>query len=90
MTSLSTPQRVEQVYRSEQGIMHHAKKGSLLIDFSTVNPELNDSLHKDVQSLGLRYLGAPVSGGVIGAIHATLTIMVGGEKGNYQTGSDLF
>ncbi|KMY29330.1 3-hydroxyisobutyrate dehydrogenase [Lysinibacillus xylanilyticus] len=90
MTSLPTPQVVEQVYRSEQGIMHHAKKGSLLIDFSTVNPELNESLHKEAQSMGLRYLGAPVSGGVIGAINATLTIMVGGEEGDYQSGSEIF
>ncbi|WP_285399772.1 NAD(P)-dependent oxidoreductase [Lysinibacillus sp. fls2-241-R2A-57] len=90
MTSLPTPQIVEQVYKSEQGIIHHAKKGSLLIDFSTVNPELNDSLHKEAQSLGLRYLGAPVSGGVIGAIHATLTIMVGGEEEDYQSGSEIF
>ncbi|MCL1695700.1 NAD(P)-dependent oxidoreductase [Lysinibacillus sp. BPa_S21] len=90
MTSLPTPQIVEQVYRSEPGIMHHAKIGSLLIDFSTVNPELNDSLHKEAQSLGLGYLGAPVSGGVIGAINATLTIMVGGEKDDYQRGSEIF
>ncbi|MFJ7980541.1 NAD(P)-dependent oxidoreductase [Lysinibacillus xylanilyticus] len=90
MTSLPTPQVVEQVYRSEQGIMHHAKKGSLLIDFSTVNPELNESLHKEAQSMGLRYLGAPVSGGVIGAINATLTIMVGGEEDDYQSGSEIF
>ncbi|MFF2177183.1 NAD(P)-dependent oxidoreductase [Lysinibacillus sp. NPDC058147] len=90
LTSLPTPRIVEQVYRSEQGIMHHAKKGSLLIDFSTVNPELNDSLHKEAQSLGLRYLGAPVSGGVVGAIHATLTIMVGGEEEDYQSGSEIF
>jgi len=90
MTSLPTPQIVELVYKSEQGIIHHAKKGSLIIDFSTVNPELNDSLHKEAQSLGLRYLGAPVSGGVIGAIHATLTIMVGGEEEDYQSGSEIF
>ncbi|WP_432760128.1 NAD(P)-dependent oxidoreductase [Lysinibacillus zambalensis] len=90
MTSLPTPQVVEQVYRSEQGILHHAKKGCLLIDFSTVNPELNDSLHKEAQLLGLSYLGAPVSGGVIGAINATLTIMVGGKEEDYQTGSEIF
>lgn len=70
--------------------MHHAKKGSLLIDFSTVNSELNDSFHQEAQSLGLRYLGAPVSVGVTGAIHATLTIMVGGEEENDQTGSGIF
>ncbi|AHN20703.1 NAD(P)-dependent oxidoreductase [Lysinibacillus varians] len=90
MTSLPTPQVVEHVYTSEDGILQHAKQGSLLIDFSTVNPELNDSLHKKAQSLGLRYLGAPVSGGVIGAINATLTIMIGGEEKDYQRGVGIF
>ncbi|MFJ7404625.1 MULTISPECIES: NAD(P)-dependent oxidoreductase [unclassified Lysinibacillus] len=90
MTSLPTPQIVEHIFTSEEGILQNAKQGSLLIDFSTVNPELNDVLHKKAQSLGLRYLGAPVSGGVIGAINATLTIMVGGEEKDYQSGAGIF
>lgn len=90
MTSLPTPQVVEWVYQSEQGILHHARKGSLLIDFSTVNPELNDSLHTEAKVLGLRYLGAPVSGGVIGAVNATLTIMVGGDTDDYKSAAGIF
>ncbi|MFD4489374.1 NAD(P)-dependent oxidoreductase [Lysinibacillus fusiformis] len=89
MTSLPTPQIVEMVYLSKEGIIHHAKKGALLIDFSTVNPDLNDSLHKEASTLGLRYLGAPVSGGVIGAVNATLTIMVGGDKDDYDSASEI-
>lgn len=90
MTSLPTPQVVEHVYTSQEGILQNAKQGSLLIDFSTVNPELNNTLHQQAQSLGLRYLGAPVSGGVIGAVNATLTIMIGGEEKDYQSGASIF
>lgn len=90
MTSLPTPQVVEHVYTSQEGILQNAKQGSLLIDFSTVNPELNNTLHQKAQSLGLRYLGAPVSGGVIGAVNATLTIMIGGEEKDYQSGASIF
>ncbi len=90
MTSLPTPQIVEHVFTSEEGILQNAQQGSLLIDFSTVNPELNDELYKKAQSFDLRYLGAPVSGGVIGAINATLTIMVGGEEKDYQSGEKIF
>ncbi|MEK5230910.1 NAD(P)-dependent oxidoreductase [Lysinibacillus sp. FSL K6-0232] len=89
MTSLPTPKVVELVYQSEQGILRYAKKGALLIDFSTVNPELNDVLHKEAKVLGLRYLGAPVSGGVIGAVNATLTIMVGGDTEDYESASTI-
>ena len=90
MTSLPTPQVVEHVYTSQEGILQNAKQGSLLIDFSTVNPELNNTLHQKAQSLGLGYLGAPVSGGVIGAVNATLTIMIGGEEKDYQSGASIF
>ena len=90
MTSLPTPQVVEHVYTSQEGILQNAKQGSLLIDFSTVNPELNNTLHQKAQSLGLGYLGAPVSGGVIGAVNATLTIMIGGEVKDYQSGASIF
>jgi len=90
LTSLPTPQVVEHVYTSQEGILQNAKQGSLLIDFSTVNPELNNTLHQKAQSLGLRYLGAPVSGGVIGAVNATLTIMIGGEEKDYQSGASIF
>lgn len=57
MTSLPTPQAVEQVYKAQDGFYNMRNKELYLIDFSTVNPQLNDLLHKEARSLGLRYLG---------------------------------
>ena len=84
MTSLPTPQIVRQVYLGEGGILESAKPTSLLIDFSTVDPALNNEIKVKSEELGLDYLGAPVSGGVIGAKNATLTIMVGGKQAIYE------
>ncbi|MGX9132959.1 NAD(P)-dependent oxidoreductase [Rummeliibacillus sp. JY-2-4R] len=84
MTSLPTPQIVRQVYLGVGGILESAKPTSLLIDFSTVDPGLNDEIRAKSEELGLDYLGAPVSGGVIGAVNATLTIMVGGKQTIYE------
>lgn len=84
LTSLPTPQVVSAVYRGPKGIIQTANRGTILVDFSTVNPQLNDELYADAQQAELHYLGAPVSGGVIGAINATLTIMVGGESEIHQ------
>ncbi|MDI2587590.1 NAD(P)-dependent oxidoreductase [Psychrobacillus sp. NEAU-3TGS] len=84
MTSLPTPQVVEAIYTNPGGLIETAAPGTLLIDFSTVDPKLNDDIATLASKHGLHYLGAPVSGGVIGAVQATLTIMVGGTKENYE------
>lgn len=84
MTSLPTPKIVESIYCEKNGLIDSAEAGTLLIDFSTVNPKLNDDIAALCKRKNLHYLGAPVSGGVIGAIEATLTIMVGGEKQDFE------
>ncbi len=82
--SLPSPPIVEKIYFGDDGIINHAKKGSMIIDTSTVSPELNRRLDQACKEHGIRYLGAPVSGGVIGAINATLTFMIGGEEDYYK------
>ena len=84
MTSLPTPKIVESIYCETDGLIDSAEPGTLLIDFSTVNPKLNDDIAALCKRRNLNYLGAPVSGGVIGAIEATLTIMVGGDKQDFE------
>lgn len=84
MTSLPTPKIVESTFCENDGLIDSAEAGTLLIDFSTVNPKLNDDIAALCKRRNLNYLGAPVSGGVIGAIEATLTIMVGGDKQDFE------
>ena len=77
ITIVGAPADVEQVYF--QGILEHAKPGSLLIDMTTSSPSLAVRLHAEGGKRGLRVLDAPVSGGQGGARGATLAIMVGGD-----------
>ena len=44
MTSLPTPKIVESIYCEKNGLIDSAEAGTLLIDFSTVNPKLNDDI----------------------------------------------
>jgi 3-hydroxyisobutyrate dehydrogenase-like beta-hydroxyacid dehydrogenase len=71
---------VEKVYLGEGGLCNLVKNGSILIDMGTTSIELLDRISKQVKSRGIRLLGAPVSGGAIGATEGTLTIMVGGDR----------
>lgn len=79
-TSLPSLAAVEEVFIGENGLVHHGKKDTVLVDTSTVSPELNQKISKVAKEKGVSFLAAPVSGGVIGAVNRTLTFMVGGEK----------
>lgn len=53
--------------------------GKIMVDASTIDPEVERSQHERVAATGARYLEAPLSGGTAGAEAGTLTLMVGGD-----------
>ena len=62
----------------------------LCIDMSTISPELTRDLSKRAKEKGARYLDAPVTGGEVGAQNATLSIMVGGDKADFDQAQPIF
>lgn len=76
---------VEDVVLGENGVVHSAKPGAILVDFSTVGPESVRRIYSQVQSRKLSFLDVPISGGDIGAKNATLTMMVGGDREVFET-----
>lgn len=71
---------VEMVYLWENGALESVREGQILIDMSTVAPSTARKVYDEVRAKGAGFLDAPVSGGEAGAIAATLSIMVGGDK----------
>lgn len=59
-------------------------KSALVIDTSTIGTEAARSIGESLQKKGLRFLDAPISGGDIGAKNGTLTIMVGGDRPDFE------
>jgi len=82
--SLPTPAAVAEVVRGPDGILAGARAGHLVIDTSSVSPSLSREMAQACEERGVRYLDAPVSGGVRAAEQGTLTIMVGGEKEAFE------
>jgi len=74
---------VEQVLAGEDGVFEHATPGALIIDFSSIRPDVTASLAEQAGSKGLRIIDAPVSGGEAGARNAALSIMVGGAAADF-------
>lgn len=90
ITIVGYPKDVEEVYLSQEGIINSASQNSYLIDMTTTTPTLSVKIHKEAKKKNLKALDAPVSGGDIGAKNATLSIMVGGEKEDFEACKKLF
>ena len=67
-----------------------AKPGTLVIDFSSIRPDVTAHLAAQAKEKGLRILDAPVSGGQAGAEAASLSIMVGGEEADFEAARPVF
>ncbi|NJP90249.1 2-hydroxy-3-oxopropionate reductase [Nonomuraea sp. FMUSA5-5] len=81
---------VQDVLTGPDGVFEHAAPGTLIIDFSTIRPDVTRELAAEAGRRGLRYLDAPVSGGEAGARNATLSIMVGGEADAFEAARPVF
>jgi 2-hydroxy-3-oxopropionate reductase len=81
---------VQSVLTGEDGVFTHAKPGTLIIDFSSIRPDVAADLAEQARNRGLKMLDAPVSGGEPGAINAALSIMVGGSADDFEAAKPVF
>ena len=90
ITCVSDSPDVVDVIAGEQGLIHDIKPGSVIIDMSTISPEVTKTLANQLKELNVDMLDAPVSGGEVGAIDGTLSIMVGGKAAVFDRALPIF
>lgn len=81
---------VEQVVLGENGIIHGAHSGSVVIDMETISPVVARNIARALAVKGIDMIDAPVSGGPMGAEQATLSIMAGGKPAVFGRVKPLF
>ena len=69
---------VDEVLFGKNGVAEGIKKGSIVVDMSSISPIATKEFAKKLKAMGVEMLDAPVSGGQVGAQNASLSIMVGG------------
>jgi 3-hydroxyisobutyrate dehydrogenase len=79
VTMLPSSSHVETVYLGGGGVAEAIASGRLCVDMSTVDPSVSRRVAAALKTRGVRFLDAPVSGGVPRATDGTLAIMVGGD-----------
>jgi 2-hydroxy-3-oxopropionate reductase len=81
---------VQDVLAGDGGVFETAKPGTLVIDFSSIRPDVTAELAKIARGKGFRLLDAPVSGGEAGAKNAALSIMIGGDAADVEAARPVF
>jgi 2-hydroxy-3-oxopropionate reductase len=81
---------VEQVILGKDGVLSGAQGGSLVIDMSTINPNITREIGRQLAERAVHFLDAPVSGGSQGAAQGTLSIMVGGNPDQVERARPYF
>ncbi len=90
ITVLGIPKDVEEVYFASGGVLDSAMPGAYIIDMTATSPSLAKMINNECSKRGLHFLDAPVTGGVLAAKNARLSIMVGGAEADYKSCLPLF
>jgi 3-hydroxyisobutyrate dehydrogenase len=84
ITMLPSSSHVEGAYLGAGGVLEGAAAGRLCADMSTIDPATSQRVAARLRERGVRFIDAPVSGGVGGAERGTLAIMVGGDPADLE------
>ena len=79
ITCVPGPKEVEALFFSADGLLSTMKPGTIVLEMSTIDVALSRLVGEACIARGGRYLDAPISGGVDGAVAGTLAVMVGGD-----------
>ncbi len=80
ITMLPNSPHVKEVVLGQNGILEGARKGTTLIDMSSISPIVSREIAAELAEKGVEMLDAPVSGGEPKAIDGTMSVMVGGKQ----------
>ncbi len=89
ISMLPAGKHVKAIYTGENGLVNHLNKSTLVIDCSTIDAESAQFVGKALGEAGIKFVDAPVSGGVAGAAAGTLTFIVGGSTACFELANTI-
>jgi 3-hydroxyisobutyrate dehydrogenase-like beta-hydroxyacid dehydrogenase len=90
LSSLANDAAVRSVYLDEGGVFSAAEPGTIIVEMSTISPELSRSLHKEARTRGVNFLDVAVSGSTPAVEAGTVTLLAGGDKDAFEQCVPIF
>jgi 3-hydroxyisobutyrate dehydrogenase-like beta-hydroxyacid dehydrogenase len=90
LSSLANDEAVHSVYFDNGGVFSSAKPGTIILEMSTISPELSRLLHKEATIRGLHLLDLPISGSTPAVEAGTITLFAGGDQNTFQRCTPIY
>ena len=83
LSSLANDMAVHSVYCGPAGVFAAAKPGTIILEMSTISPQLSHLLHQEASTLGVRFLDLAISGSAPAVEAGTVTLLAGGDESTF-------
>jgi 3-hydroxyisobutyrate dehydrogenase len=90
LSCLANDEAVRNVYAGAEGVFANARRGTVVIEMSTVNPETSRELYKLGAARAVSVLDVPISGSTPAAEQGTLTLFGGGDEKIFDNAEPIF
>ncbi len=84
LSSLSNDAAVQSIYLDEGGIFSSVSAGTIVLEMSTISPDLSRLLHKKASTLGIGFLDLAVSGSTSAVDAGAITLLAGGDQETFD------
>jgi 3-hydroxyisobutyrate dehydrogenase-like beta-hydroxyacid dehydrogenase len=90
LSSLANDAAVDSVYRDSAGVFSSAKPGTVILEMSTISPQLSHLLHTEASSLGVHMLDVAISGSAPAVEAGTVTLLAGGDRDIFEQCTPIY
>ena len=90
ISSLANDAAVRSVYLDNGGVFSSAEPGTVILEMSTISPELSRDLHREARTKGLNFLDVAISGSTPAVDAGTVTLLGGGDPNTFERCAPLF
>jgi len=90
LSSLANDAAVRSVYFDEGGVFSTANAGAVILEMSTISPELSRRLHQEARTKGVNFLDVAISGSTPAVEAGAITLLAGGDKETFEQCAPIF
>jgi 3-hydroxyisobutyrate dehydrogenase-like beta-hydroxyacid dehydrogenase len=90
LSSLANDEAVRSVYLDNGGVLSQAEPGTIILEMSTISPDLSRCLHGEANTRGLNFLDVAISGSTPAVEAGTITLLAGGDKKTFEQCGPIF
>jgi 3-hydroxyisobutyrate dehydrogenase-like beta-hydroxyacid dehydrogenase len=90
LSCLANDAAVHSVYCDTAGVFSAAKPGTILLEMSTISPQLSHLLHREASSQGVRLLDLAISGSTVAVEAGTVTLLAGGDRNTFEQCTPIY